>query len=563
MNTIAKNLAPICKAADFINFREYIDYIASAYKEKDAFILKKKGPGKEVSYRHISYTELREEIYALGTSLTSKGLNGKRIALIGINSYEWILSYLSVLCSGGSIIPLDKGLPFDEFELSVKRSKADVIIYDKKHSEYVEKLGADIMAIPMDVDADISINTLLQNGKNASSEDIAKFNAIEIDHEGPSIYIFTSGTTSQAKAVMLSQRNILANIHDMAEVEDIRYEDVNIAFLPYHHTFGCTGQLVMFRAGATTVYCDGLKHIQKNLVEYGVSVFVSVPLIIESMYKRIITTAEKTGQLNKLQRGSKIANGLLKIGIDVRRKIFKSIIDQLGGKLRLVINGAAAINPEVLKGWDSFGIETVQGYGMTESSPVLAGENVNNHKFGSIGKAMPSVELKIDEPNEEGVGELIARGPNVMLGYMDNEEVTAEVLEDGWLHTGDLAYIDSDGYIFLRGRKKNVIVLKNGKNVYPEEIEKVIDNLPYVTESMVFAQARKSVHDDDQVIAVKMYCEGKTEETILEQAQKDIDAINEDLPKYKRVHRIYIANEPMIKTTTGKIKRYEEIKKMN
>lgn len=561
MNTVAESLKPLKKAADLRNFREFIDYIAKAYGEKTAFKLKKKGPGKEVSYREISYTELRREIYALGAALVNHGLNGKRIALIGNNCYEWILVYLSVLCSGGKIIPLDKGLPYEEFEMSVKRSDADVIFYGKGYQKFIDQLDG-IASIPTQENAELSLASLLQEGLATPDANINTVGNIEIDELCPSIYIFTSGTTSMAKAVMLSQRNIMANLHDLAEVEDIRYEDVNIAFLPYHHTFGLTGQLVMLRQGATTVYCDGLKYIQKNMVEYGVSVFVSVPLIIESIYKRILSAAEKQGQMKKLQFGMKLSGILLKVGIDVRRKLFASVHEQLGGQLRTIINGAAAINPEVVKGMDAFGIEAFQGYGMTESSPVLAAENTKTRRPGSIGKAIPSVQIQIDEPDEEGVGELIAKGPNVMLGYMNNEEETAIVLRDGWLHTGDLAYIDDDGYIFLRGRKKNVIVLKNGKNVYPEEIENLLGDLPYVSECMVFPQSRKGDGDDvDLVLAAKIYCDGETSDSIRERAEADLDAINAELPKYKRIHRLIISDEPMVKTTTGKIKRYEEMKK--
>lgn len=368
---------------------------------------------------------------------------------------------------------------------------------------------------------------------------------------------------------MLSQYNIVENVYVLQCCENVYRGDVNMAFLPYHHTFGATGQFVMLAAGAATTYCDGLKYLQKNIVEYRISVFFCVPLLIEAIYKRIMMTVKKEGLERKVRFGLKLSGLLLRCGIDIRRKLFKQILDQLGGNLRLVISGASAIDPEAIEGFNRFGITAVQGYGMTEASPVLAAENFRERRPGSIGKAIPGVTLMIDEPNEEGVGELIARGPNVMSGYYENPEETAKVLADGWLHTGDLAYADRDGYLFLCGRKKNVIVLKNGKNVYPEELEQRISNLPYVEENMVFGQPRHGEDTQDLAICAKLvyqptYMEeilGLTEtEAIEARIRADIDRLNEELPSYKRIYRLVITDQPMIKTTTGKVKRYAETK---
>lgn len=562
MNTQAASLAPLQKAADFRDFREFVAYFAAAYRNRNAFIIKlRKGTAdRPTEYRYITYEELKKDIFALAASLISRGWEKKRIAVIGSNSYEWMLVYLAVLCTGGSIVPLDKGLPQEEFELSVSRSEAGIVFYGSGYKSYVDRLPAEVTAVPMNYEEGLSLSELLREGRAPSPEVSRRFEDISPDPESASIYIFTSGTTSMAKAVMLCQRNILSNLNALAQAEDIRSSDVNIALLPYHHTFGCTGQLLMLRKGASTVFCDGLKYIQKNMMEYGVSVFVSVPLIIESMYRKILSAAEKSGQTGKLRFAAGLSGLLMKIHIDVRRKLFRSVIDQLGGKLRMIINGAAAISPDTVKGMSAFGIETIQGYGMTEAAPVLSAENPENRRAGSIGKAIPGVKIELVEPNAEGVGELIAKGPNIMLGYMNNEEETAAVLRDGWLYTGDLAYIDDDGYIFLRGRKKNVIVLKNGKNVYPEELEDLIGRLPYVTECMVFAQTRKADDDSDLALAVRIYCEGEASDSVREKAMDDLEIINKELPKYKQIHRLLISEEPMKKTTTGKIKRYEEMK---
>lgn len=576
MNRV-KELKPVFDSVMHQDFRALINYGADAYQGDDAFIIKHK-QGKNISYEHIKFENFRDHVNYLGTALLQKGFAGKRIAIIGKNCYEWMLTYFATLCGLGVSVPLDKGLPLDELESSLQRSRADVLVFDNAHLDLVKTLQeknstqvTDFIAMnPLEGYEDISV--LMEKGRSAMAEGFHDYLHLPIDGKATTILLFTSGTTSQAKAVQLSQYNITSNVYAMLKVQDIRHGDINMAFLPYHHTFGSTGQVVMLAAGVTTTYCDGLKYLQKNIVEYKVSLFVCVPLLIESIYKKIMVTVKKQGLEKKVAFGLKLSKALLKVGIDVRRKLFKEILDQLGGNLRYVISGASAIDPEALEGFNNFGITAVQGYGMTEASPVLAAENTWQHKTGSIGLSMPGIELAIDQPNEEGIGELIARGPNIMSGYYENEEETAAVLADGWLHTGDLAYLDKDGYIFICGRKKNVIVLKNGKNVYPEELEILISNLPYVEETMVFGQPKH--HDGDQkdlALCAKIVYKpdymkeayGTSDAAEIEQIiKKDIDAINDELPVYKHMLRVIVTDQPMIKTTTGKVKRHEEVKKM-
>ncbi len=567
----AERLNQIRSSEKSRDFKDFIDYIARKYQNSPAFIIKHKA-GREVSYETKSYIDFRSDVLALGAAFMERAWEKKRIAVIGDNKYQWILTYMSTLAIGGIIVPLDKGLAYSEFESSVLRSGADIIVYDQSHASLIEELQAcgsfnAVAYIAMDsgleghkliADFTAQGEALLNSGKDRLSQ-------VNIDPHAMSILLFTSGTTSLAKAVMLSHDNILSNLYDMDLVEDIRSTDTNMAFLPYHHTFGSTGQLVMLNCGAKTAYCDGLKYIQKNLVEYQISIFVCVPLLIESIYKKVIKTARKNGLEGKLKFGKKLSDFLMFFHIDMRRKIFKSVLDQLGGQLRLVISGAASIEPETLEGFKSFGIEAINGYGLTESSPVLSAENCEYQRNGSIGKAMPSVDIRIEEPNEEGVGELIAKGPNIMLGYYENEEETSKTLIDGWLHTGDLARIDRDGYIFICGRKKNVIVLKNGKNVFPEEIELLISQLEYVQEVFVFALPKEH-NEKDLALYVKLvydkasFEDGMSEEQIHEKISKDIKKINDTLPNYKQIHNIITTTEPMIKTTTNKVKRFEEIK---
>lgn len=576
MNQIKiEQLKPFREAVMHKNFREMLSYCAKNYTKTPAFILKHK-KGKEVSYEEISFAQMEKTVDAVGTSMLKRGMQGKNIAIMGNNSYPWLIAYFGILGGIGTCIPLDKGLPYEELESSLNRSYADILFFGKEQKERVERIKAEgktnikEFICLNDIEGYTTINDMEQEGAALLAAGNQEYLNLPIDEKAVSILLFTSGTTSMAKAVMLSQYNILVNIHTMLTCEDIREGDVNMAFLPYHHTFGSTGQFVMMAAGVTTAFCDGLKYLQKNMVEYKVSVFFCVPLLIESIYKKVMQTIKKQGMEKKVALGIKVSQFLLKFGIDIRRKLFKDVLEQLGGNIRFIITGAAAIDPEALAGFNAFGITTVQGFGMTEASPVICAENKNEMSNGSIGKALPGIEVRIDQPNEEGIGELIARGPNVMAGYFENAEDTEKTLVDGWLHTGDLAY-EKNGYAFICGRKKNVIVLKNGKNVYPEEIEVLIANLPYVEECMVFGQPRKADDPLDLAICLKLvykpdvikdnYGQLNAEE-IEKLVRADIEKINETMPTYKHITKLIVTDEPMIKTTTGKVKRFEEAKKM-
>ena len=553
---------------EFNDIRELMQNAYDSYPENVAFVIK--NPDK--SYTEIKYKELEKIIKGFGQALVNMGLKGKRIAIISKNRYEWIVSYISVLNGVGVAVPLDKGLTEQEIETSLIKSKADVIIYEKNYEEMIEKIvdrGETSLKelICMDDETNhTKMSQLVSLGKELIEKGAREYIDCDIDNKCMSILLFTSGTTSAAKAVMLSHKNIVANIYSLMIAEDIRTTDTNIAFLPFHHTFGSTGQLLFLGWGAKTVFCDGLRHVQENLVEYKVTSFVCVPLLIETIYKKVWEKIRKTGQEKKVKFGLKLSNFLLNFGIDIRRKLFKEIIDQLGG-LRCVVSGASPLDPEVSDGLRAFGIPAVQGYGLTECSPVLAAENIKIHKKGSIGFEMPNVEIQIFEPNEEGIGELIAKGDNIMLGYYEDEEETNKVMIDGWFHTGDLAYRDKEGFIFITGRKKNVIVLKNGKNVYPEEIETLVLGLPYVSEVMVFGQPK----DDDLIVSAKIvynkeyranHWKDKTDDEVKDIIWQDVKKVNATMPTYKHIKNLITTDEEMIKTTTVKVKRQEEMKKI-
>ncbi len=556
------------------NLRDIINNSVNLYPNNIAFKIKEK-EGRKVEYKNITYKELQEQINSLGTELINLGLKDKRVAIIAKNRYEWALTYVTVINGVGITIPLDKGLKEEEIISCLVRSKADAIVFEKEYLEIMKKAKYNseiqikeyICMDNIEEEGIKKISDLLNNGKKLLKDGNKEYVKAKIDEEKMATIIFTSGTTSMSKAVMLSQKNITSNINDINKAEKIYNTDVNMAFLPFHHTFGSTGLLVFLANGATNVFCDGLRYIQSNLKEYKVSVFVCVPLLLEAMYKKIMAEVERQGKTKVIKIGIKISNFLLKFGIDIRRKLFKQILDNLGGNIRFVISGASGIDKKVAEGFNNFGILTVQGYGLTETSPVLTAEREDKMRLGSCGITMPSVEMKVDSPNEEGIGELIAKGPNVMLGYYENEEATNEVIKNGWFYTGDLGYIDKDGFVFITGRKKNVIVLKNGKNIYPEELELIINNLSYVAESMVYGKPK----DDDLLLSVKIvYNEeyvkekypDKSEEELKEIIWKDIKEINKKLPNYKHIKNLVVTKEPMIKTTTAKIKRFEEAKNL-
>lgn len=560
---------------EYNNLKEMMKNSKEKYANEVAFKFKTEIPGK---LRTESYEEFTDKIDALGTALISIGLKGKRIAVISENRYEWALAYLSIVNGTGVVVPLDKSLPENEIISSIERSEVEAIFYSSKYDEIMEKVKTENIGkikyfISMDSDKTedkiYSQSELIELGRGLIKNGARSFIDAEINNNDMAIMIFTSGTTSKSKAVMLSHANIVANIKDITSVFDVHVGDTFLSFLPIHHTFESTvGFLYPMSVGASIAYCEGIRHIADNIKEYQISIMISVPLLFESMYKKVMQSVDKKGKTKAVKMGIKMSNVLRKFGIDKRRQIFKEIHESLGGKLRLFVSGAAAFDPELEKGLNELGIDTYQGYGLTEASPVIAAEHKNCFRVGSIGKLFPSLEGKIVEPNEQGIGELAVKGPTVMLGYYENEEATKETIVDGWLHTGDLAYFDKDDYIFITGRKKNVIVLKNGKNIYPEEIETLINKIEGVKESFVFGKPEIDDDKDLKLSAKIVYDPEEMKEKFgledIEEIKKklwtDVKLINKKMPTYKYVKELYITDKELIKTTTQKVKRFEEIK---
>ena len=554
---------------DFKNIKEIIYDSVKKYSNNTAFILKHKVDNK-INYKNITFKELLEDANNLGTGLYNLELKNKKIAIISKNRYEWALSFISILLGNMVAVPLDKGLTEIEIENSIKRTKPDAIIFDNGMEEIISKIKEkqDInikQYICMEENKKYeTIAQLKEKGKKLRLEGNNEFEDAEIDSEKVSELCFTSGTSNNSKIVQLSQRNIAFDISAMHATEDFRETDVNLAFLPFHHTFGSTGFIYLLSYGAATAFPDGLRYISQNLKEYGVSVFIGVPLLIESMYKKIIKEIKKQGKTKTINIARKLTN----LMPSMKRKVFKPIIDQLGGKLRLIISGAAGLDKDVWKAFNEMGIKIIQGYGLTETAPVVAAENMKYGKKGSIGFPLKGIQVKLFDKNKLGIGELAVKGENVMIGYYEDELANKETFRDGWLLTGDLAYIDKEGFIFIAGRKKNVIVLKNGKNIYPEELEKLVNKIALVKESMIFGMPK----EDDLVLSVKVqYDEEYVKNNYPNASEKEINKIlwekikelNKTLPTYKYIKNMILTKEDFIKTTTAKIKRYEEIKKIS
>ncbi len=565
---------PIHKFEKFTDLKDMLQKSGEKFGDRPAYVFKTEEEGK---FREITHKEFREEINCLGTALINLGLKDKRIAVISDNRYEWGVAYLATVTGTGVVVPLDKALPNNEIESLIIRSEVEAIFYSNKYDEVMNKIKAQGNTnvkyfISMDLDKkenDVySQKELTEQGKKLIEEGNREFLDAKINPDIMGIMLFTSGTTAMSKAVMLSHKNICANLMDIASVIKLEADDRMLSFLPLHHTFECTvGFLYPISKGCSIAFCEGIRHIADNIKEFQITTMISVPVLYESMYKKVMKGIEKKGKLETVKKGIKISQFLLKFGIDIRKKIFKEIHDNLGGKARLFVAGGAALDPEAEKGFNELGITMLQGYGLTETSPVIAAEDDKYRRLGSIGKAFPSLDVKIVDPNEEGIGELVAKGPSMMLGYYNNDEATKETIdEEGWLHTGDLARIDKDGYIFISGRKKFVIVLKNGKNIYPEELETLVNKIEGISESFVYGRPED---DGDYKICCKIVYDkemmqelyGTTdEEKLKEILWQEVKKVNKTMPAYKYIRDISITDKPLIKTTTQKIKRFEEIK---
>lgn len=551
-----------------LHFRDLRDLVSQTEKKySDEIAFKMKYKNEVVG---IKYSKFIEDIKALGSYFTTLDLENKRVGVFSENRYEWNVSYLATATANMVVVPIDKALPENEFKSLVKRSEIEVLIFDKKHLPLVEAVKAEPnCSIKYYIGMDDDFTQVIEKGKIVLGRKDNKYNKIKIENDKMKFMLFTSGTTSASKCVMLSHRNICSNIEAIADALDVTKDDTLLSFLPAHHTFECTaGFLYPVACGAKIAFCEGLRHLVPNMADFEITAMISVPLLYENIYKKLWKQIEKSKKETQVKVALKASEALLKVGVDMRKQLFKTMHEALGGKMRLMVSGAAAINPDVAKGFNDFGFTMYQGYGLTETSPVVAVEKLEHTRNGSVGLPMKKAEVKIDEPDNEGIGEIMVKAPYVMMGYYNDKEATNRVLEHGWFRTGDLGKLDADGYLYITGRKKDVIVLKNGKNVFPDELETLVNALPYVTESIVYGVTledgdveirAKIVYNKDELIQEIGIMQ---DEELHHFFMEKIKEVNKKMPTYKYIRNIILTDEPLIKTTTNKVKRHEEIKRI-
>ncbi len=556
-----------------MDIKHMIETSCAEFADNAAFFVKDKKGGP---YREIKYKQLLEDMNGFGTALAEAGFQGKRISVIGENNYRWAVSYLATICGVGVVVPLDKALSAVELEKFIKVADASCVICDQKYVDTFSKMLKDEesplkciinMQGEKSEDGVMSWDEILEGGKNLLKKGNRTFLDAQIIAEEMCALLFTSGTTGTSKGVMLSHRNLVADLMCAPTVLWVKPTDKFFSFLPIHHAYECTcGFLMPIYKGASIAYCEGLKYIVKNLSEAQPTFFLGVPALFENLYKKIWSNAKKSGKDGTLRKAMKINNMTKKIGIDLGGIFFKDIRNLFGGKMRMIICGGAAINPEILDGITAFGIQALQGYGLTECAPMGALNPDTAAKSDSLGKPFPGFAARIDNPDEEGIGEICLKGPNVMMGYYERPDLTAEVIKDGWFYTGDLGYIDKDGYIHMTGRRKNVIIAKNGKNIYPEEIEYYLSTIPLVKESMVWGRESSNKQDFslvatiriDEEAAVDLLGENPTDAAIEAELWKEVNDLNSSLPFFKKIKDIVLRKEDFEKNTSQKIKRFVE-----
>ena len=532
---------------------------------------------KNGEFEPITYREVLEDVNGLGTWMTDRGLTGRRVAVIGPNCYQWCTTYLSVTGGIGCIVPLDRELNAAELKTQIQRADVSTVVFGERYLDIFKEMKAE-----GDTDLEILVNfdsdeeedgvyawkQIKEEGKRLIDAGNQDYINAEVDNEEMSILIFTSGTTGKPKGVMLNQRNVCSELMIAPTIFELRQDDIYLSFLPFHHTYECTCCFLMgIYKGATVAFCQGLAYITKNLKEVRPTMMLGVPALYEKLYQKIWKNARKQGKEEALKKAIKINRITKKFHIDLGDKFFKDIRDVFGGRMKTLICGGAKIDPQILDGLRDFGFNALQGYGLTEAAPMGAFNPQDAPISNSIGIPFPGQDIKTIDVNEEGIGEICIKGPNIMIGYYDDPEQTAKVIdEDGWFHTGDLGYVDKDGFAYLTGRAKNVIVTRKGKNVYPEEIEYQLNLIDFVAESFVFENP-KATGDDTQIVASIRLDEEEMEELLgpdytdedaMREIWKEVDKINADAPIYRMIKKVILRKTDFIHNTSSKLMRMLE-----
>lgn len=566
------------EATTYKTIREVFERAIALYKNRP-FILEKFSH-KDEKFTEITYEKFGKDVIGLVTGLNKVlDLKGKRVVIIGENTYYWYVSYMGMLCSDAIAVPVDKELPANEIENVIKRAHASCVIYSTKKEEVIKKVKENLPNVAYFVkmnsedeinERDVGIEHIIEEGKDLLRSGDKYYENVKIDPEEFKLLIFTSGTTSQAKGVMICNRNLAENINAVSAYVHLTEQDRLFSVLPLHHTYESSiGFLLPMAVGASIAVCEGLKYIVPNLKETKPTAMLAVPLLIENLYKKINENIKKSKKDKLVKSMIHVTNALKGVNVDIKRKVFSEIYDNLGGNIKYIVSAAAPIDAKIGKWLQDIGIVFLQGYGLTETSPIAALTPEFNPRVGSAGKAVICAELKIDHPNEKGEGEVLIKSKTLMLGYYENEEATKEAVEDGWFHSGDVGYLDEDGFLYITGRSKNVIVTQNGKNIYPEEIELLLGNVEEIKECMVYGKEVKG--EKELIISVKVipnlekieekYGKDLTDEKIHDIIWEKIKEVNKKLTSYKAIKKLEIKKDEFEKTTTMKIKRYAEINK--
>ncbi len=564
--------ANLYEVTEVHDLRDVIKKRVKEFPGNPVFLVKEKKGGE---YVPISTEKYDHDIDSLGTYFLNTVQKGARIAIFAETRYEWYVTYLATTNGTGCVVPLDKELPVEDIENMLERAEVDIVVFSKSKKDIIDAVYGKVASVKhyicMDETKDerfLYFYDCLKQGEDKLAAGDKVFTEATIDPEEMTILLFTSGTTAKSKAVMLCQRNICKNLMSMFSMLYIDRNEVWLSVLPLHHTYECTcGFLGQVYRGTTVAICEGLRYIQQNLQEAKPTAILMVPIMLELFYKKImkqVNSDPKTAA--KLKKGIKLAN-TLHLSNKMRKKLFKQIHDVFGGRMRLIILGGAPVNPEVLKFFQDVGFLCVQGYGLTECAPILALNRDVAFKNEAAGLPLPGCTVKILNPDSDGIGEFISKGDNNFLGYYKDPENTAAALDDeGYYHTGDLGYIDKDGFCIITGRKKNVIIAKNGKNVFPEEIEYLLSLSPYVAESVVSGVEDEVKNDivitatifpDLEEVKAKLGTEDNPSEEQIEEILKQVVAdTNERLENYKKIKKTVLRMTEFEKNTSKKIKRY-------
>lgn len=567
---------PIPPATRYETMQECFKDVTEKFKDNVLIAEKFDHKGK---YEEITYGMFKDDVLSFGTGLLEYlGLRGKRVVIVSETTYDWYVSYMTLLCSGIIAVPMDKELPSNEFENLVKRSRASAIIYSKRKKELVDSIRDKVDTVDYYIEMyadnelkgkDVGFNNIKSIGKKLYENGNNSVLNTKIDKDEFKVLIFTSGTTSAAKGVMVCNRNLTENLYACQCYVYLKSSDRLFSVLPLHHTYESTiGFLYPFSQGASVAVCEGLKYIVPNLKEAKPTAMLAVPLLIESLYKKITQNIKKSGKETLVNSMIHVTNALKMVGIDIKKKVFAEIHENLGGNLRIIVSAAAPIDKKIGKWVEDIGITFLQGYGLTETAPIAALTPEADTRVGSVGKPVVCAEVKIENPNEEGEGEVWIKSSTLMLGYYENEEATNEAVKDGWFNSGDIGYQDKDGFIYITGRSKNVIVTANGKNIYPEEIELILQkDIPYISECMVYGKGEK----DDLTVSLKVIPnyeyikenvkDNMTDDEIYNLIWDEVKKVNKGLTSYKAIKYLEIKKDEFEKTTTMKIKRFAELQK--